>query len=172
MRPLFFALLPLMVSACSLVDLQGADFVSQEDARRYVAACARSHTDLYCKALLPTLERTPGEVTVLLVNLGDSDRTAAIERELRRQGLTLDGFVGSAAADRFARANIFLAPRIQAGTMTSLDGRSHTVACRLNELNTEECVIDGTVRGGNANDPRPGVVGNVFVTDAAILPFD
>ncbi|GGL07985.1 hypothetical protein [Deinococcus radiotolerans] len=172
MRALLSVLLALTVSSCSVIDLRGADFVGREDARRYIAACARSRTDLYCKALLPTLERTPGQVTVLMVNLGDDDRTAAIERELRRQGLTLDGFVGSAAADRFARANIFLAPRIQAGTMTSLDGRSHTVTCGLNDLKAEECVIDGTVRGGNTNEPGPGVVGNVFVTDAAILPFN
>ena len=161
----------LLVTACSPIDLQGADFVGREDARKYIAACARSVTDVYCKALLPTLQRVPGEVTVLMVNLGDEDRTAAIERELRRQNLDLKDFLGSAAADRFARANIFLAPRISSGTMTSLDGRSHTVTCAPNKFNTEVCVIDGTVSGFNVNDPSPGIVGNIFTTQQ-VLPFD
>ena len=105
-----------------------------------------------------------------MVNLGDDDRTAAIERELQQQGLTLDRFVGLAAADQFVCANIFLAPRIQVGT--SLNGRAHTVTCHVKALEAEHCVIDGTVRGGNTNEPRPGIVGNVFVTNAAILPFE
>ncbi|QLG12871.1 hypothetical protein HLB42_18440 (plasmid) [Deinococcus sp. D7000] len=171
MRWLWPALAFLMMTACNLVDLQGADFVGREDARRYIAACARSATDLYCKALLPTLESVTGEVTVVLVNLGDEDRTAAIERELRRQGLDLKGFLGSAAADRFARANLFLAPRIDSGPMTSLDGRTHTVTCAINEFKTDICVLDGSVSGFNVNDSGPGIVGNIF-TSNGVLPFE
>ena len=165
------ALALLLVTACGPVDLQGADFVGQENARRYITACARSATDVYCKALLPTLQRVSGEVTVLMVNLGDDDRTAVIERELQRQNLDLKGFLGSAAADRFAQANIFVAPRIRSGSMTSLDGRAHTVTCSLNNFNTEICVIDGTVSGFNANESGPGIVGNIFTTER-VLPFD
>ena len=112
----------LLVTACSPIDLQGADFSSRDDVRQYIAACARSANDVYCKALLPTLQRIPGEVAVIMVDVGDDDRTAAIERELRRQNLDLEDFLGSAVADRFARANIFLAPRIRSDSMTSLDG--------------------------------------------------
>lgn len=165
------ALSLLLVTACSFVDVQGADFVGRENARRYITACARSATDVYCKALLPTLQRVSGEVTVLMVNLGDDDRTAVIERELRRQNIELKGFLGSATADRFARANIFLAPRIHSGLMTSLDGRAHTVTCSLNNFSTEVCVIDGAVSGFNANESGPGIVGNIFTTER-VLPFD
>ena len=170
MRTPGLILLPLLLGSCT-VDLQGADFVGLQDARKYITACARSATDVYCKALLPPLERTTGEVTVILVNLGDQDRTAAIERELRAQGRTLNGFLGSAAADRFARANIFIAKVIQPGTITSLDGRTHTVTCTLNEHNTNICTIDGTVSGFNANEPGPDITGNIFTT-MNILPFN
>lgn len=171
MKLVWVALPVMTLTACGLVDIHGADCVGREDARKYIAACARSRTDVYCKALLPTLQNISGEVTVVMVNLSDEERAAAIEHELRRQGLGMNGFVGSTAADRFARANIFLAPRIGSGQMTSLDGRSHTVTCAPNKFNTEICVIDGTVSGFNVNGSGPGIVGNIFTTER-VLPFE
>ncbi|UBV45209.1 hypothetical protein LAJ19_20595 (plasmid) [Deinococcus taeanensis] len=168
MHPVWAASLLLLCSACGPVDVLGADFLGRENARKYIAACARSTTDVYCKALLPTLQSVSGEVTVILVTLGDEDRTAAIELEMRRQGLNMNGFVGSAAADRFARANIFLASRVASGTMTSLDGKTHTVTCSRDARNTDVCLIDGMVREHNANDGVPDAEGNIFVTDRVL----
>lgn len=162
---------PLLCTACGLVDLEGLDLVNPGDARAYVTACARSATDVYCKAMLPALRAVSGDVSVLLVNAGDDDRTAAIQAELQKQGLNMTGFVGSAAADRFARANIFLAPKLSTGTMTTLDGMARTVNCTRDAASlSERCVIDGRVSGHDRNEGRTDAVGSVYVTQG-ILPF-
>lgn len=163
-----WTLLALSLSAC---DLQGLDLYSPVSARDYVRSCARSQTDVYCEALLPTLAAVQGPVAVLAPNMGDDERTAHLVRLLAEKGLSTEAFLRDEAAKAaFARANIFALDRLTTGVHRTLDGRPHQVRC---DPGQEVCHVDD-LSGVNRLQHRPPGNGSVYATaapSADALPF-
>ncbi|MEF2278904.1 hypothetical protein V3W47_11400 [Deinococcus sp. YIM 134068] len=150
-----------LLSACS----PGLDLYTPPDARDYVALCARERA-LGCQAILPVLSTVQGEVTVLLVNGEDEPE---ITESLAGKGVSLNDFLTSVEAEEYARANIFLASELRSGQMQTLDGKTHTVECRL-EGGTELCRIDGGIEGFNKLEGLNGRRGSVYLM-TGLLPF-
>lgn len=167
------------IVACGPVDLQGLDFREPSDARKYVAACARGAQALHCKAILPVLQTVEGPVTVLIPNNADSQIVLDLREDLRVQGLTTETFLGSPAAERFARANIFAASKLSTGIMRTVDGKTHTIKCVGSTSDaSEECVIDDQLAGRSRMDGVANAVGSVYTMAPALgkkrayLPFE
>lgn len=159
------ALVAWCCTACGPVDLLGLDLNRPSDAKAYIAGCARGQAAMYCQAMLPTLSRVSGPVTVLVPNNGDTEITAVLQADLQRQGLREEEWLGSPAADRFARANIFAASKLSTGTMQTLDGKTHTVSCHKAAPNQREmCTVDGQLSGWSHMEFDPKAVGSVYAT--------
>ncbi|UQN10625.1 hypothetical protein [Deinococcus sp. QL22] len=171
MKRLLFAV--LLVTLCTSCDLQGLDLNTPSDARKYVQACGRGHDAIHCRAMQRVLTNVTGEVTVLLPNDGDTVIRALLEAYVQSTGRSADAFEQSAVGEAYAKANIFRASSLQTGTMTTLDGKAHTVVCQQDRDGTEECVIDGVL--SRAYRMRSVTVGSVYslstVTPPAYLPF-
>ena len=169
----------LLLLSCSACDFQGLDLNQPSDARKYVQACARGAEAIHCRAMLPFLTTTTGEVTVILPNMGDTEIAAALRAYAQRTGQASSTFETSAAGRAYARANIFLVPQLRTGTMTSLDGKAHTVVCQEDATGAEGCVIDGFLSGGDHLASYPDAVGSIFSSynlkdgkaETAFLPF-
>ncbi|PTA67984.1 hypothetical protein [Deinococcus arcticus] len=170
-RFLGWTFLALTLSAC---DLQGLDVYSPVSARDYVRSCARSATDVYCRALLPTLAAVSGPVTVLAPNLGDDERAALLGRLLAEKGLSTEAFLRDEAAKAaFARANIFAVDRLTSGLHRTLDGQPHQVRCALEGQRVpplEVCSMDN-LSGMNHLQPGSGSVYATLAPGADALPF-
>lgn len=151
------------LSSCS----PGLDLYTPPDAREYVALCARDKEGLGCQAILPVLRTVEGEATVLLVNGGDEQEIADF---LAPKGVRLDEFLTFPEAAAYARANIFLAPRLRSGQLQTLDGKTHTVECRR-EGGSEMCRVDSDIEGFNNSDNAHGKRwGSVYLM-TGLLPF-
>lgn len=157
------ALIAALLSACS----PGLDLYTPPDARDYVALCARDKEGLGCQAILPVLNTVQGEVTVLLVNGEDESEIANV---LAGKGVSLSNFLTSPEAAAYARANVFLASELRSGQMQTLDGKTHTVECRLSGGQTEMCRVDGSIEGFNKLEGLKGRRGSVYLM-MGLLPF-
>lgn len=167
----------LLAAGLCACDPQGLDLYSPVNARDYARSCARSQTDDYCQALLPTLAATAGPVTILMPNDGDTEITAHLARVLSGRGLTTEAFRRDPALQAaFARANIFATDRLTTGVHRTLDGVPHDVQCRLAGSGTpqdEICQI-GPLSGVNRLQHLPAGSGSVYATTGASradLPF-
>ena len=118
----------------------GLDLYTPSDAREYVHSCARGQDDLYCKAMLPTLRTVTGPVSVMMPNMGDTQRTDLIFKILERKGVSQIQFLRDPSA--LARANIFALPVLSTGTHRTLDGRAHQVMCKSTQ-GSVSCAVDG-----------------------------
>lgn len=159
--PLFGLATISLLSACS----PGLDLYTPPRAQDYVAICARER-ELGCQAILPVLKTVEGEVTVLLYNGEDRPEIADL---LSGKGVSIDNFLASAEAGKFARAHIFLAPKLQTGEMRTLDGRLHDVDCRT-ENQSEFCYVDDRIGGFNKLEGLTGQKGSVYLM-TGLLPF-
>lgn len=174
LRPLGWLFLVVTLSAC---DLRGLDLYQPVDAREYAQSCARSRTDVYCAALLPTLAATKGPVTLIMPNMGDDERNAALKAVLADKGLTVEAFRKDEAAQAaLARANIFPVDRLTTGEHRTLDGQPHQVRCAQDGQGTPPqvtCQIDSLVGWNHLQHLPPGS-GSVYATlgpSADALPF-
>ena len=169
----------LLLLSCSACDFQGLDLNHPSDARKYVQACARGAEAIHCRAMLPILATTTGEVAVILPGTGDTEIAAALRAYAQETGQASSTFEASAAGRAYARANIFLVPRLSTGTMTSLDGKTHAVVCKKEGTGVEGCVIDGFLSGTDHLASYPDAVGSVYASynikdqkaETAFLPF-
>ncbi len=165
---------------CTSCDLQGLDLNTPSDARKYVQACGRGIDAIHCRAIQRVLTKVTGEVTVLLPNTADNEIRASLEAYVRSTGRSPEAFEQSAVGEAYAKANIFLAPNLQTGTMTTLDGKTHTVICEKDDPEIEACTIDGMLSGGNRLQAFEDAVGSIYSTynlkaqtaESAYLPFD
>lgn len=169
--PVAWSALALLLGGCEV----GLDLHTPSDAREYVRLCALGRDDIYCKAMLPTLRAVQGPVTVLLPNMGDSDRLQLMTDLLAAKGVTVADFRQDAALQAaFARANVFALARLTTGTHRTLDGREHRVVCGPGAgLEEDTCQIDG-LRGVNFLHRDQVAVGSVYATlgrTLADLPF-
>lgn len=129
--------------------------------------------------MLPILATTTGEVTVILPGTGDTEIAAALRAYAQETGQASSTFETSAAGRAYARANIFLMARLSTGTMTSLDGKAHTVVCQKDATGADGCVIDGFLSGADHLASYPDAVGSVYSSynlrdrkaETAFLPF-
>lgn len=164
---------------CTSCDFRGLDLSTPNDARKYVQACGRGIDAIHCRAMQRVLATVPGEVTVLLPNYEDREIRASLEAYVRSTGRSPNLFEQSAVGEEYARANIFLAPTLKTGTMTTLDEKTHTVLCEKNANGVENCTIDGFLSSSNQLQFRKDTVGSVFKTynlkdqmaASAYLPF-
>lgn len=168
-----------LVLVCTSCDLQGLDLSTPGDARNYVQACGRGIEAIHCRAMQRVLATVPGDVTVLLPNDADPEIRASLEAYVRSTGRSFNVFEQSAVGEAYARANIFLAPTLETGTMTTLDGKAHTVICEKDDHEMEACTIDGMLSGGNRLQAFKDAVGSIYATYnlkaqtavSAYLPF-
>lgn len=173
-RLLGWSLLALALSAC---DIQGLDVYTPVNARDYARSCARSQTDVYCEAMLPTLAATQGSVSLIMPNTGDDERAVLLARLLTEKGLTMEGFLRDESAKAaFARANIFPVDRLTTGRHKTLDGKTHQVSCTLKGQGTpqtEICQINELSGNNRLQSLQPGN-GSVYTTfgpTEVALPF-
>jgi hypothetical protein len=175
MRPIavlgiLLACVPVAIAAFWALYTPGLDLYTPSDARAYVRSCARGQDDVYCKAMLSTLRSVTGPVSVLMPNMGDSERTDLIFKLVKQKGLSPLEFLRDPSA--LARANIFALPILTTGTHRTLDGRAHKVVCRSTAGNTV-CTIDALTAIYSSD--RSSAAGTVYATGAPdafpFLPF-
>ena len=154
----------LLALLCTSCDLQGLDLNTPSDARRYVQACGRGTDAIHCRAIQRVLTRVTGAVTVLLPNTGDHAIRASLEAYVRATGRSPEAFEQSAVGETYAKANIFPAAKLQTGTMTTLDGKAHTVICEKDDPEREVCTIDGMLSAGNRLQGFKDAVGSIYAT--------
>lgn len=172
MRPiavlgLLLACVPVGIAALWAFGTPGLDLYTPSDAREYVRSCARGRDDVYCKAMLPTLRTVTGPVSVLMPNMGDTERTDLIFKLLEQKGMSQLEFLRDPSA--LARANIFALPALSTGTHRTLDGHAHEVVCRSRE-GSVSCTLDGltAIYGPGSSS----AAGTVYATGGpGALPF-
>ena len=118
---------------------------------------------MYCRAMQRVLANVTGEVSVLLPNDADAEIRASLEAYVRSTGRSADAFEQSAVGEAYAKANIFLSSPLRTGTMSTLDGKAHTMVCEKDRDEDERCTIDGLLKRSNKLGGMRNTIGSVYL---------
>lgn len=130
----------------------GLDLSNPSSTRDWIKVCARSRSDVYCKAALRVIRDVKGPIVFLHPNTGD----VQIANEIKKW----DNKTSKASElEDLARANIFLGSRLRTGIMKTVDGQEREINCSAPDARV--CTID-YLKGGIRNNPRKDEDGAVY----------